>query len=136
MLRSSWARSPTTVRNLFDHHFALKPGTRVYIPTDEGRERGEAIKSQIEALWTPPANYFHLQQGGHVAAVREHKDAPWLASLDLRRFFDQIARTKVHRALKVIGIPHNDAWERAWDSTVATRPPHRSSRLRSKERRD
>src|SRR3546814_11290010 len=81
MLRSSWARSPTTVRNLFDHHFALKPGTRVYIPTDEGRERGEAIKSQIEALWTPPANYFHLQQGGHVAAVREHKDAPWLASL-------------------------------------------------------
>src|SRR3546814_2670817 len=102
----SWARSPTTVRNLFDHHFALEPGTRVYIPTDEGRERGEAIKSQIEALWTAPANYFHLQQGGHVAAVREHKDAPWLASLDLRRFFDQIARTKVHRALKEIGSAH------------------------------
>src|SRR3546814_6586307 len=74
MLRSSWARSPTTVRNLFDHHFALKPVTRVYIPTDEGRELGEAIKSQIEALWTPPAHYFHLQQGGHVAAVREYKD--------------------------------------------------------------
>src|SRR3546814_15800100 len=131
MLRSSWARSPTTVRNLFDHHFALKPGTRVYIPTDEGRERGEAIKSQIEALWTPPANYFHLQQGGHVAAVREHKDAPWLASLDLRRFFEHIARTTVHRPLTVLGLPHTDAWEMAFDRTVQHQPPHRAFTLPS-----
>src|SRR3546814_2308894 len=51
------------------------------------------------------------------------------SSLDLRRFFDQIARTKVHRALKVIGLPHTDAWEMACDSTVDKRPPHRAFSL-------
>src|SRR3546814_19570388 len=51
------------------------------------------------------------------------------SSLDLRRFFDQIARTKVHRALKVTGLPHTDAWEMACDSTVDKRPPHRAFSL-------
>jgi len=113
------------VRNLYDHHFTLKPGTRVYIPTEMGRKRGTAIKEAIEGLWKPPANYFHLLGGGHVAAVRSHRNATWLASLDLQRFFDQITRTKIHRALKVIGLPHEDAWEMACDSTVDKKPPRR-----------
>jgi hypothetical protein len=114
------------VRNLYGHHFTLKPGTRVYVPTPEGEERGNLIKQAIEDRWSPPSNYFHLQPGGHVAAVRRHKDAPCVASLDLRRFFDQVTRSKVHRALKAIGIPHADAWEMACDSTVDKRPPQRS----------
>ncbi|MCO5792815.1 MAG: hypothetical protein HEQ21_08345 [Blastomonas sp.] len=70
-------------------------------------------------------NYFHLLQGGHVAAVRQHKDAKWVASLDLQRFFDQISRTKIHRSLKVIGIRHAEAWGMACDSTVDKQPPKR-----------
>jgi hypothetical protein len=113
------------VRNLYDHHFNLKPGTRVYIPTAEGRARGVSIKENVQATWRPPAGYFHLLAGGHVAAVQEHRDAGWLASLDLQRFFDQITRAKVHRALKAIGLSHTDAWEAACDSTVDKRPPDR-----------
>jgi hypothetical protein len=113
------------VRNLYGHHFALKPGTRVYVPTPEGERRGREIKEEIEKRWLPPANYFHLQPGGHVAALRRHKDAPWVASLDLRRFFDQVTRSKAHRALKWIGFPHIDAWEMACDSCVDKRPPGR-----------
>lgn len=117
------------MRNLYDHHFALKPGTRVYIPTEMGRKRGTEIKGAIEGLWKPPANYFHLLEGGHVAAVKSHRNATWLASLDLQRFFDQITRTKIHRALKVIGLPHEDAWEMACDSTVDKKPPKRQFSL-------
>lgn len=117
------------MRNLYDHHFALKPGTRVYIPTEMGRKRGTEIKGAIEGLWKPPANYFHLLEGGHVAAVKSHRNATWLASLDLQRFFDQITRTKIHRALKVIGLQHKDAWEMACDSTVDKKPPKRQFNL-------
>ena len=113
------------MRNLYGHHFTLKPGTRVYIPTQEGGQRGEEIKLAIEARWSPPSNYFHLLSGGHVAAVRRHQHASWVASLDLRRFFDHVTRSKVHRALKTVGFPHVKAWEMACDSSVDKRPPHR-----------
>lgn len=101
----------------------------MYVPTDFGRDRGEEIKTAIEGLWKPPANYFHLLGGGHVAAVKQHRNAVWLASLDLQRFFDQITRTKAHRALKTIGLRHVDAWEMACDSTVDKMPPKRQFSL-------
>lgn len=113
------------MRNLYGHHFTLKPGTRVYVPTDEGKGRGSEIKAAVEAQWTPPSYYFHLQSGGHVAAVREHCAAPWVASLDLQRFFDHISRSRVHRAMKKLGFSKDEAWEIACDSVVDKRPPAR-----------
>lgn len=113
------------MRNLYDHQFNLKPGTRVYVPTAEGRLLGEQMKDRVETLWKPPAGFYHLAEGGHVAAARSHRHAPWLATLDLQRFFDQISRTKVHRALKTIGIPQAEAWEMACNSTVDKSPPAR-----------
>lgn len=117
------------MRNLYDHHFALRPGTRVYIPTEYGRGRGREIKANIEAKWKPPSNYFHLLEGGHVAAAQQHRNERWLASVDLERFFDQLTRSKVHRSLKSIGFQHVDAWEMACDSTVDKRPPKRQFSL-------
>jgi hypothetical protein len=113
------------VRNLYGHHFALKPGTRVYVPTADGRVRGGEIKGAIEEVWTPPSYYFHLQPGGHVAAVRQHHAAPWVASLDLKRFFDHISRARVHRAMKKLNFSQDDAWEIACDSVVDKHPPKR-----------
>ena len=83
------------MRNLFDHHFTLKPGTKVFVPTDHGREVGGKIKKRVEGLWKAPRNYFHLRDGGHVAAARLHKDQSWIASMDLKRFFEQISRSRV-----------------------------------------
>lgn len=53
-----------------------------------------------------------------MAAARRHRDAPFVASLDLQRFFDQVSRSKVHRALKRLHFSHTDAWEMACDSSV------------------
>ncbi|WP_232494820.1 reverse transcriptase domain-containing protein [Novosphingobium kaempferiae] len=113
------------MRNLYEHHFDLKPGTRVYVPTDHGRERGQAIKTLIEGRWKVPDYYYHLQPGGHVAAARLHRDASWVTSVDLQRFFDQITRQKVHRSLKRLHFSHAEAWEMSCDSTVDKKPPRR-----------
>ena len=113
------------MRNLFDHHFTLKPGTKVFVPTDHGREVGGKIKRRVEGLWKAPRNYFHLRDGGHVAAARLHKDQPWIASMDLKRFFEQISRSRVQRSLLRIGMPHEDAYEMACDSVVDKAPPNR-----------
>ncbi|NML93048.1 reverse transcriptase domain-containing protein [Novosphingobium olei] len=113
------------MRNLYGHHFELKPGTRVYVPTHHGRSRGYEIKSAIEARWKAPSYYYHLQEGGHVAAARLHSGAPWVASVDLQRFFDQITRQRVHRSLKRLRFSHADAWDMACDSTVDKKPPRR-----------
>lgn len=117
------------MRNLYGHHFLLKPGTRVYVPTDYGRDRGAEIKEEIGSRWKAPANFYHLRDGGHVAAVREHRDASFLASLDLQRFFDQISRSKIFRSLKKLGFSQSEAWGIACDSTVDKRPPARKFSL-------
>lgn len=95
------------------------------MPTQEGRGRGREIKAAIEEVWTPPSYYYHLRPGGHVAAVREHFASPWVASVDLQRFFDQISRSRVARCLKKIGFGNDVAWEMACDSVVDKRPPQR-----------
>ncbi|WP_162199241.1 reverse transcriptase domain-containing protein [Aurantiacibacter gangjinensis] len=113
------------MRNLFDYHFTLRPGTKVYVPTEHGREIGATIKKRVEGLWKGPRNYFHLRNGGHVAAARLHKDQPWIASMDLKRFFEQISRSRVQRSLLRIGMAHADAYEMACDSVVDKAPPNR-----------
>jgi hypothetical protein len=113
------------VRNLFEEHFELKVGTRVYVPTEYGRNRGYEIKSAIEDRWRAPDYYFHLHKGGHVAAAKLHREKSWLASVDLLRFFDQITRQKIHRSLKRLNFSHAEAWEMACDSTVDKSPPQR-----------
>ncbi len=114
------------MRNLYGNHFQLKPGTRVYVPTDSGRARGCEIKRDVEKRWAAPTNFYHLRDGGHVAAVRMHHRAPWVASLDLLRFFDQISRGKIFRSLRRLGFVQAEAWEIACDSTVDKAPPARS----------
>lgn len=113
------------MRDIYQNRFRLKADTWVYVPSEAGRARGHEIKTALESRWKPPGNYYHLRDGGHVAAVHRHRDAPNVASLDLRRFFDQVTRSKVHRALKGLGLPHADAWEIACDSTVNKPPPQR-----------
>ncbi|HEV2079228.1 MAG TPA: reverse transcriptase domain-containing protein [Allosphingosinicella sp.] len=113
------------MRNLYMDHFTLKPGTRVYVPTAEGKDRGTEIKKAAESRWHRPSHYFHLRAGGHIAAAREHHAAPWVASLDLQRFFDHISRSRVHRAMKKLGFSKDEAWEIACDSVVDKHPPRR-----------
>lgn len=53
-----------------------------------------------------------------MAAARIHQHSPNILALDLRRFFDQVTRTKIHRALRRIGFSSADAYDLACEATV------------------
>lgn len=80
--------------------FEIKPGSWVFVPTPESILSGRRIKAAIEELWTPPKNYFHLRNGGHVAALNLHRQNKCFIHLDIRDFFGSINKTRVTRCLR------------------------------------
>jgi Reverse transcriptase (RNA-dependent DNA polymerase) len=98
--------------------FELKPGVWVFVPTEETREEGQAIKSLIRARWEPPSCYFHLQPGGHVAALKSHLQSTIFIHLDIKNFFGSINRSRITRTLKGL-VSYKEAAEIAKKSTVS-----------------
>lgn len=82
------------------NRFELKPGRWVYVPAPEARASGIAIKAGCERLWSPPDYFYHLQSGGHVAALRSHIGSNIFFKADIQNFFGSINRTRVTRCLK------------------------------------
>jgi hypothetical protein len=82
------------------HRFERKPGRWVFEPSEEAREEGAEIKALIESHWKPPSFYFHLRQGGHVAALRAHLASTWFVKLDIADFFGSVSRSRIARLLK------------------------------------
>lgn len=86
--------------------FQLKPGSWVFVPTEETVDKGLEIKRSIEERWKPPSYYFHLRNGGHVKALQSHLAHTSFVHLDIRDFFGSINRTRVTRCLKeIFGYP-------------------------------
>jgi hypothetical protein len=82
-----------------------KPGTWIYVPTDEYREYGKAIKSAIEKKWRPPGYYFHLRAGGHISALKIHQINSYFSHLDIANFFGSISKSRTTRHLtKLFGF--------------------------------
>ena len=82
------------------NRFELKPGRWVYVPAADARSLGFAIKSEVERLWKPPDYFYHLQSGGHVAALRSHVSNNIFFKADIQNFFGSINRTRITRCLK------------------------------------
>ena len=78
---------------------------------------GQRIKSAVEARWKPPRFYFHLREGGHVAAVHAHTPSKFFLRLDIDDFFGRVSRSRVTRCLKS-WFPYADAREMASESVV------------------
>jgi hypothetical protein len=101
----------------WSNRFELKPGRWVYVPTEDARSTGIAIKHSIEAKWAVPDYYYHLQSGGHVAAIRSHLGNSWFLRADIQNFFGSISRTRITRCLKPM-FGYTVAREYAVASTV------------------
>lgn len=80
--------------------FELKPNRWVFVPTPECAALGREIKQRIADRWRVPEFYFHLRQGGHLAAVGAHSGHAHLARLDIEDFFGSIGLSRVTRSLK------------------------------------
>ena len=104
----------------WDHRFEVKPGRWVFVPTPMARAAGEKIQSSVAKAWPRPPFYFHLRQGGHVAALRRHVGNQYFFRCDLDDFFGRINRTRITRCLKQY-FPYAEARQMA-DNSVVFRP--------------
>jgi hypothetical protein len=71
----------------------------------------------LQRIWKPPQYYFHLQAGGHVAAVKSHLENREFMRADVSNFFGSINRSRVTRCLKPF-VSYAVAREWAVNSTV------------------
>ena len=96
----------------YTHSFRLN-GKPVFAPSDLGRRIGEDVKQRIENAHLFPDYYFHLRNGGHVAALHSHRESTHFCKIDIENFFYSVARNRVVRALREISIPrpaHYGKW--------------------------
>jgi hypothetical protein len=100
--------------------FELKPGSWVYVPTEEVRKEGKLIILAIRKKWHPPLYFYHFRKGGHIAALKKHLNSRWLASIDLKHFFESTNKSRITRSLKEY-FPYDIARDIAQTSTVCTK---------------
>ncbi|OIP99484.1 MAG: hypothetical protein AUK35_06285 [Zetaproteobacteria bacterium CG2_30_46_52] len=81
------------------YKFKRKSGW-VFVPTPDTLAYGKEIKVLIEKRWKAPAYYYHLRQGGHVAALQQHSSNEYFLHLDIKSFFGHINATRITRCLK------------------------------------
>lgn len=92
------------------------------MPTDASRKFGGKLIIRILKRWQPPSICYHLLPGGHVAAARAHLPNKLFIRMDVRRFYDGVTRTKIHRSLRHIGFKQQHALDAALRSTVSKAP--------------
>jgi hypothetical protein len=104
------------------HKFFLPNGRQVFVPSESTRKAGSVVHAAILRRWRVPHHFYHLRSGGHLAAIKAHLHNRCFSTLDISGFFDSVARSKIYRALRSIGIDRQNAWEIAQQSTVEKMP--------------
>jgi Reverse transcriptase (RNA-dependent DNA polymerase) len=101
--------------------FELKPGRWVFVPSAATVALGKEIKRAVQMHWTAPAYFYHLQAGGHVAALKAHLGSTSFLRVDIEDFFGSINKTRVTRCLKT---RFSYAKARTWANGSTVRIPH------------
>lgn len=107
----------------FEHCFEFKPHKWIYVPTTESKRKGKLITCELYNYWHPPEYFFHMQSGGHLAALASHKENTFYARLDIKNFFTSVTRNKIVSSLKKVGFPYKKAKVFADESTVKSKEP-------------
>ncbi|WP_353402650.1 reverse transcriptase domain-containing protein [Pseudophaeobacter arcticus] len=96
----------------YSHSFDLN-GKPVFAPSALGRRIGEDVKDRVARAYAFEDFYFHLRKGGHVAGLHSHRSHRYFCKVDIENFFYSVARNRVVRTLRAIGIPrasHYGKW--------------------------
>lgn len=80
--------------------FELRPGKWVHIPSKESRKFGKELIADLRQHYRPPSYFYHLQKGGHVAALKNHYASIYFCRIDLKDFFEHITSNRISRSLK------------------------------------
>ncbi|MFT3808938.1 MAG: reverse transcriptase domain-containing protein [Micropepsaceae bacterium] len=81
----------------------LRKKKPVFVPSSVGRRIGAEVKDKVEDLYSFDPMFFHLRDGGHVAAIHSHRDNAFFAKIDIENFFYSVSRRRVRSALNRIG---------------------------------
>jgi hypothetical protein len=84
------------------HKYKLKSDVWIFEPTEETIRIGNEIKNAVQEKWSIPYNYYHLNLGGHVAALNLHKSDTTFVHLDISKFFNTINKSRITRSLKTL----------------------------------
>ncbi len=77
------------------------------------------IIKQVFKKYSPHRIFFHLERrGGHIAALRLHKNSAFFSRFDVTNFFGQVTRARVARSLRAIGFNPKRAFDIAMGSVV------------------
>lgn len=90
-------------------------GKPVFAPSAEGRRIGHELKTKLEKIFTPEPFFYHLRDGGHVAALHAHRAKRYFARLDIENFFYAIGRNRVGRLLRDLGVGRHEFYAK-WSS--------------------
>lgn len=82
------------------------------------RIAGEELANAILRNWDAPKIFYHMRNGGHVAALKKHTNSIQFTHLDISRFFYRISKNKIIRALQKTGFSFLEANEAASHSVV------------------
>jgi Reverse transcriptase (RNA-dependent DNA polymerase) len=99
-----------------EYRFYRSNGKPVFVPSEAGRRIGEQLIRKIRVRYQPDHFYYHLQKGGHVAAIHVHRQKKYFARIDLENFFYSIARNRLARTLQELGLARSEFYAK-W-STV------------------
>jgi len=99
------------------HKFEIKKDRWVHVPSKDMVIFGKKLHKFIRRKWNPPFYYYHLRNGGHVIAAKNHKHNDFFSAIDISNFFESTSQSRVTRELKTI-LPYNQAREVAKISTV------------------
>lgn len=102
---------------MWEHKFELKKDRWVYVPTREVAKLGKKIHQYLRFKWNAPLYFYHLRDGGHVAATKLHSKNNFFALIDIKNFFNCTTQSRVTRELKKF-IPYADARRLTKLSTV------------------
>lgn len=102
----------------YSSRFKLPNDKWAYIQLDDLADRAKQHVGRIRQIWKPPGHFYHLREGGHVAALRQHQVNPWYGKIDLSSFFNNVTRHRITRCLKRIGYSFREAENFAVASTV------------------
>lgn len=97
--------------------FEIRDGVWVFVPSEYSAKNGQEIKDIIESFWLPPTFFYHLNEGGHIKALRTHIQHTQFIHLDIKCFYNSINKSRITRCLKKY-IGYKKSREIAIESTV------------------
>ncbi|WP_336293409.1 reverse transcriptase domain-containing protein [Cronobacter dublinensis] len=103
--------------DMWKSKFEIKKDRWVFIPSDEMSRYGKGLHKLLLSRWRVPLYYYHMRDGGHVAAARVHLKNDYFSLIDISNFFESTSQSRVTRELKTL-LPYEEARRIAKISTV------------------